>query len=222
MSQPPLALSTALTKRRALDEPVTDWRQDAACREAAPELFFTDNSDEAKAICADCPVRAECLSWALENTEFGVWGGLGEDERQAQKPAAPVDWSAELKTCRRHAEALRVAWRAIGVTGMPTIADVPPAVTWLARHSWTIPHRTAHGVHSRIADRTAQLPEPDQVVIERLVDRLLCGDRVDSGSTTVTSGWRSGCHTFGRAVRSGTVIMTMSRCGKRTVLGERS
>ncbi|MDQ1012859.1 hypothetical protein QFZ82_007344 [Streptomyces sp. V4I23] len=33
-----------------------------------------------------CPVREQCLKWALENNqESGVWGGLNEDERRSLK-----------------------------------------------------------------------------------------------------------------------------------------
>lgn len=36
-----------------------------------------------KAICRACPVRAECLDWALATREpFGIWGGLNEEERR--------------------------------------------------------------------------------------------------------------------------------------------
>ena len=36
-----------------------------------------------KAICMRCPVRLECLDWALETREpFGVWGGYSESERK--------------------------------------------------------------------------------------------------------------------------------------------
>lgn len=38
----------------------------------------------AKAICAICPVRLECLQYALRiNEQHGVWGGLNEQERRA-------------------------------------------------------------------------------------------------------------------------------------------
>ena len=50
------------------------------CRGAEPELFFPgpgESADQAKAICASCPVRAECLALARANEErFGVWGGV--------------------------------------------------------------------------------------------------------------------------------------------------
>lgn len=44
-----------------------------------PELFFETYGralDLAKELCADCPIRRECLSAALERGEpHGVWGG---------------------------------------------------------------------------------------------------------------------------------------------------
>ncbi len=70
---------------------VTDWRDLAACRDSEPNLFFPvgttgtalDHIEEAKAICAQCSVREECLMYALEtNQEAGVWGGYAEDERR--------------------------------------------------------------------------------------------------------------------------------------------
>jgi WhiB family redox-sensing transcriptional regulator len=69
-----------------------DWRSRGACRTADPGLFFghdgetADVRDEreeaAKTVCRRCPVRSECLSYAVAKPETaGVWGGMGEDER---------------------------------------------------------------------------------------------------------------------------------------------
>ena len=59
-----------------------DWRVDARCADAAgslTELFFSEDLTDiarAKAFCAGCPVRVECLTGALERREpWGVWGG---------------------------------------------------------------------------------------------------------------------------------------------------
>jgi len=42
---------------------------------------------KAKAICAECPVRAECLDYALDIREpHGIWGGLTEAERRLLIP----------------------------------------------------------------------------------------------------------------------------------------
>lgn len=68
-----------------------DWRHRAACRDKDPELFFpvTDvgpgskQADEAKSVCAGCPVRERCLQFALDNgLSYGVFGGATEQERR--------------------------------------------------------------------------------------------------------------------------------------------
>lgn len=62
------------------------WTHRAACRDADPEIFYPEKGgrvEEARAICFRCPVRAECLEWALENNErYGLWGGLSERQRR--------------------------------------------------------------------------------------------------------------------------------------------
>jgi WhiB family redox-sensing transcriptional regulator len=65
------------------------WREMAACAEVGDEVsFFPDPEDlvgiaRAKAICATCPVSAECLTWAIEtNQSEGVWGGHTSKERR--------------------------------------------------------------------------------------------------------------------------------------------
>jgi WhiB family redox-sensing transcriptional regulator len=62
------------------------WQENARCAGVDPDLFFPkeyERSDEAKAICHECPVRQECLEYALAHGEkFGVWGGLTERERR--------------------------------------------------------------------------------------------------------------------------------------------
>lgn len=63
-----------------------DWREDALCRQVGPWLFFPgqgESPQEAKNVCASCPVRAECLEYALVTRQiFGVWGGTSEWERR--------------------------------------------------------------------------------------------------------------------------------------------
>ena len=67
------------------------WRQEALCAETDPEAFFPEkggSTREAKRVCVGCPVRMQCLEYALDNDErFGIWGGLSERERRRVKLA---------------------------------------------------------------------------------------------------------------------------------------
>jgi WhiB family redox-sensing transcriptional regulator len=75
-----------------MDKTITDWRQGAACRDTDPELFFpisaigpgARQTAEAKAVCARCPVREQCLRHALDNgLDHGIFGGTTETERRS-------------------------------------------------------------------------------------------------------------------------------------------
>lgn len=66
------------------------WRNGAACKEENPELFSPighahlarPQIEEAKVVCGRCDVVQTCLKWAMDSDQdFGVWGGLSEDER---------------------------------------------------------------------------------------------------------------------------------------------
>lgn len=69
----------------------TDWMSKGFCVGAMPEIFSDPDMEEtAKAYCDRCPVRQECLDWALTtNEEIGVWGGASPDERKALKRGGP-------------------------------------------------------------------------------------------------------------------------------------
>lgn len=65
-----------------------NWRDDAACQSLDGENFYPISdtlAEPAKKVCwSRCPVRQDCLTYALEAGErFGVWGGLTEKERRA-------------------------------------------------------------------------------------------------------------------------------------------
>ncbi len=65
------------------------WMLDASCAPAGVDqsIFFPgrgDNVNRAITICNDCPVRAQCLEYALDHGEhFGIWGGTTERGRRA-------------------------------------------------------------------------------------------------------------------------------------------
>ena len=58
--------------------------EQAACKDADPEVFFEGQADkvaEAKSYCGICPVVMQCLTYALNNDEYGIWGGTTMSER---------------------------------------------------------------------------------------------------------------------------------------------
>ncbi|GAA1796425.1 WhiB family transcriptional regulator [Actinomadura chokoriensis] len=67
------------------------WHASAACRGADPDAFFVRPSDRAgvaaaKRICAGCPVREECLRYAVADEALeGIWGGTTDRERTAAR-----------------------------------------------------------------------------------------------------------------------------------------
>lgn len=67
------------------------WRARAACRGDDPEIFFPHRGEGVsipQAICARCPVTAQCLEYALDAGEhFGIWGGASERERRRLRRA---------------------------------------------------------------------------------------------------------------------------------------
>lgn len=72
------------------------WMADSPCASTDPAIFYpekgsTGNRGAAKRLCWDvCPVREECLEWALEfesapnnsSAVFGIFGGLVPSERK--------------------------------------------------------------------------------------------------------------------------------------------
>lgn len=71
-----------------IDENPLTWRNRARCRKADPEIFHPSQSDtvardEAKRICAQCPVAQACLDWAMVNdTHHAIYAGYEPYERR--------------------------------------------------------------------------------------------------------------------------------------------
>jgi WhiB family transcriptional regulator, redox-sensing transcriptional regulator len=90
----PEATSTKRTLARLLPvipsptaiPPIGNWHRRGACAGEEPEAFFPANGDsgaQARGICVTCPVREDCLRYATEADEFGIWGGLDQQQRRA-------------------------------------------------------------------------------------------------------------------------------------------
>jgi WhiB family redox-sensing transcriptional regulator len=102
-------------------EPIQDWSGDARCKTEDPEMFFPvgqgpealRQAEQAKAVCRQCPVMQQCLSWAMKTgQDAGVWGGLAEDERRllkrrlARKVSTPQLQAAARALAAEHGEQL--------------------------------------------------------------------------------------------------------------------
>lgn len=119
-------------------------RPDLACTPADAELFQPGpggSYSAARAICARCPARDDCLDWALDTGQRnGLWGGLDPDERHQLRPitAARATRKRGEMTPERAAEVRRQA--AAGVRyavlaarydiGVKAIADIVNNRTW--------------------------------------------------------------------------------------------
>lgn len=76
--------------------PDWNWQRDALCRGEDLVLFFGPDGErqperdarerKAKAICAQCPVKAACGDYSISRPEkYGTWSGLNEDERASER-----------------------------------------------------------------------------------------------------------------------------------------
>ena len=81
------------------------WESRAACTHCDPDLFFPIGASgparrqiaHAKAICACCQVRGECLQFALTTHQVhGVWGGTSEEERRLLRSRGPDRMPAQV------------------------------------------------------------------------------------------------------------------------------
>lgn len=62
-----------------------EWRTKAACKGVDPNEFFTTEEKRVrvmKQLCDSCPVKSECLQFALTNDiAWGIYGGMTPKER---------------------------------------------------------------------------------------------------------------------------------------------
>ncbi len=62
---------------------------DAACQGLPTQMVFPANEDDAgpaKAVCGRCPVRRQCVAYALADpTLAGIWGASTTDQRKDRR-----------------------------------------------------------------------------------------------------------------------------------------
>jgi len=75
-----------------------EWMASAVCSQIGGDMWFAEKSEwatvvQAKILCRQCPVRTQCLAYAMENNErFGVWGGLSPRQRRRLKSEYGAGW----------------------------------------------------------------------------------------------------------------------------------
>lgn len=82
-----------------------DWFSKGNCNGKDTSMFFPDTGDtttakKAMTLCKSCPVRAECLAYAINNNEiFGVWGGFTVRRRRKVRKSLSIPCQPE--DCRK-------------------------------------------------------------------------------------------------------------------------
>lgn len=76
-----------------LTVPLFDGSQ--LCASNDPEIWFTETKrgiEAAKSVCRQCPIRTPCGQYAIANGEYGVWGGLSDDDRAKLRGGTRRRW----------------------------------------------------------------------------------------------------------------------------------
>ncbi|MTA13923.1 MAG: hypothetical protein F2534_15090 [Actinobacteria bacterium] len=117
------------------------WQRDALCREHPDVNFFPERGESpipARAICARCTVRTECLQAALDGDELGVWGGTTRQNRDAGELDPPLKITAGTRYTKTERLRIALEMRAAGHNRWKiarTIGSSPAAVkNLLHRH----------------------------------------------------------------------------------------
>jgi WhiB family redox-sensing transcriptional regulator len=157
-----------------------DWRDQAACRDADPQLFDFDPetdpesmAEAAKRICAGCRVRTACLSYALsqpaEDDCVGIYGGLTPSERIDRRAReAKHDFPAGRRPWRLAADPAfaRISFDLATGIGVRSAAEALGVTGRTLQRSWK-----RHGLGPHPATRPAQ-PAAALFLIQRALRQL--------------------------------------------------
>jgi WhiB family redox-sensing transcriptional regulator len=86
------------------------WRTDAACKGEPTEVWFATQGHGvkvAKRICGTCPVRNDCLRWAVDqHINHGIYGGRTPRERRMlRRGTAGYDLCGTMEGANAHLDA---------------------------------------------------------------------------------------------------------------------
>lgn len=115
------------------------WQQDAPCTTADFDFVPDEETDSglnrAQQWCRACPVRTECLAWAMLHGAEGYWGGTSTYQRAQlrrvrTRAKCPLCWSRSLVYADPHELCL-----ACGVSWVRDVREQPIAATPLQQHA---------------------------------------------------------------------------------------
>jgi WhiB family redox-sensing transcriptional regulator len=73
------------------------WMLKAGCKEHTSAFFYPSGRVAQRSVphavqqvCNACEVRPECLAYALDNHEQGIWGGTCEEQRHRMRDRATM------------------------------------------------------------------------------------------------------------------------------------
>lgn len=118
------------------------WRLQSKCQDLSLDLvdkiFFPSTGETgtaARKFCFDCPVKRECLDFALENREVGCWGGTTGLERKQLykvKPSLLVDRRRSVPQQRNPVESTQQVVAIVHLAVLDMSPDALQAVLELA------------------------------------------------------------------------------------------
>jgi excisionase family DNA binding protein len=104
------------------------WRDDSVCRQHPTQWWFAGNQSEsarAKAICADCVVRAPCLEFALSRPDLvGIWAATTQSERTTLRRDGRTDAAAGTPLPALDAVEIAVEPVVATVVAPPVVVDL--------------------------------------------------------------------------------------------------
>lgn len=124
-----------------------DWTRDALCADRLTPWHWDDHgTPEARAVCAECPVRLQCATEALQRAEpRGMWGGLDPDDRRDLAHHRGY----ELPGLPPHGTRSRFVHRTHACRPEQTGIPCPSSVTCRERHRRWAAERRAAGAWTR-------------------------------------------------------------------------
>lgn len=109
------------------------WQARAACVGRPLAAFFPAAGRNlaltAVRWCQPCPVRADCLAWAVAAHEHGVWGGTTERERNGIRRRARKADSRGPRRAPASEQAL------LGISGHPGESEPAKVPSWVTGES---------------------------------------------------------------------------------------